>query len=68
MGSARLASLLPALLLLSSAPARAQDKASGADAPIARYFDELARVGLIDVSTGSEALPIERPSRSSTSL
>jgi len=53
VGSARLASVLAALLLLS-APLRAQEKSSGADAPIARYFDELARVGLIDVATGSE--------------
>jgi tetratricopeptide (TPR) repeat protein len=27
---------------------------SGGDAPIARYFDELEKIGLIDVSTGSE--------------
>ena len=49
---------------LAAGPARAQDEgeepaeappaAGAADAPIARYFDELEKIGLIDVSTGSE--------------
>jgi len=56
VGSARLASAAALAALLVSSPLRAQDKekSAGADAPIARYFDELARIGLIDVSTGSE--------------
>jgi tetratricopeptide (TPR) repeat protein len=54
-------------LLLAAAPARAEQPAAsaaatqgtaaasgGADAPIARYFTELERIGLIDVATGTE--------------
>ena len=53
-----------ALIALVAAPAAAQaqraveeSSSSGggrSDAPIARYFDELEKIGLIDVSTGSE--------------
>ena len=52
MGSGRLASALLACLLL--APAAARGQKAGGDAPIARYLDELEKIGLIDVSTGSE--------------
>ena len=45
-------------LLVAASTARADQPAAapgpGGDAPIARYFTELARIGIIDVSTGSE--------------
>ena len=57
----RAASLLCAAALLHAAPAAGQEPPAGeqaspgaGDAPIARYFDELERAGLIDVSTGTE--------------
>jgi tetratricopeptide (TPR) repeat protein len=53
VAAARVASSLALLMLL--APGAAAQEESAVDRGVARYFDELQKVGLVDVSTGSEA-------------